>query len=56
MSLHQEKSNETMMPVPNVTLVSDGKGKDKNIVDLEAVARAATAKLEKDLADTKAME
>ena len=40
------------MPVPDVTLVSDGK--DENIVDLEAVARVAMAKLEKDLADMKA--
>ena len=41
MSTHQEKSNETVMPVPDVTLVTDGGGKDENIVDLEAVARAA---------------
>ena len=53
MSTHQEKSNETMMPVPDVTLVSDSEGKDENIIDLEAVARVATAKLEKDLADAK---
>ena len=54
MSSHQEKSNKTMMPVPDVTLVFDGEGEDENIVDLEAVARAATAKLEKDLADANA--
>ena len=53
MSTHQEKSNETMMPVPDVTLVSDSEGKDENIIDLEAVARVAMAKLEKDLADAK---
>ena len=41
------------MPVPDVTLVSDNEGEDENVVDLEAVARAATAKLEKDLADAK---
>ena len=54
MSTHQEKSNETMTPVPDITLVSDSEGEDKNIVDLEAVARVAMAKLEKDLVDTKA--
>ena len=42
-----------MMSVPDITLVSDGKGDDENIIDLEAVARAATAKLEKDLVDAK---
>ena len=52
--MHQEKPNKTVMPVPDVTLVSDGKGEDENIVDLEAMARVATAKLEKDLADAKA--
>ena len=52
--MHREKPNETVMPVPDVTLVSDGKGEDENIVNLEAVARAATAKLEKDLVDAKA--
>ena len=52
--MHQEKSNKTIMPVPDVTLVSDGEGEDENIVDLEAVARVATAKLEKDLVDAKA--
>ena len=54
MFTHQEKPNENVTPVPDVTLVSDGEGEDKNIVDLEAVARVATAKLEKDLADAKA--
>ena len=29
-------------------------GKDKDIIDLEAMAREATAKLEKDLVDAKA--
>ena len=51
MSTPQEKSNATMTPVPDVTLVSDSE--DKDIVDLEAVAREATAKLEKDLVDVK---
>ena len=53
MSTPQEQPNVTMMPVPDITLVSDGEGEDENIVDLEAVARAAMAKLEKDLADAK---
>ena len=48
----QEQPNATMMPIPDVTLVSDGE--DEDIVDLEAMARAATAKLEKDLAEAKA--
>ena len=51
MSTPQEKSNMAMTPVPDVTLVSDGE--DEDIIDLEAVAREATAKLEKDLADMK---
>ena len=42
------------MPIPDVTLVSEGEGKDENIVNLEAMARAAMAKLEKDLVDVKA--
>ena len=44
-----------MWPRLNVTLtdmVSDGE--DKQIVDLDAIAREAQVKLEKDLADTKA--
>ena len=52
MSTPQEKFNATVTPVPDVTLVSGGEEED--IVDLEAVAREAMAKLEKDLADTKA--
>ena len=51
MSLHQEKSNETMMPVPDITTVSDSK--DKEVVNLEAVTQAARAKLEEDLAKEK---
>ena len=51
MSTPQEKSNVTVTPVPDITLVSDSK--DEDIVDLEAVAREATAKLEKDLVDAK---
>ena len=52
MSSHQEKTNETITPVPDVTVVMDGEGKDE-VVNLEAVARAAAAKLEKDLAEAK---
>ena len=52
MSSHQEKTNETVTSVPDVTIVTDSEGKDE-VVDLEAVARAATAKLEKDLAEAK---
>ena len=40
------------MPVPDVTIVTDGEGKDE-VVDLEAMARVATAKLERDLAEAK---
>ena len=50
MSSHQEKPKETVMPVPNVTIVSD----DEDEVDLEAVARLAKAKLDQDLADARA--
>ena len=52
MSSHQEKTNETMSPVPDVTVLTDGEGEDE-VVDLEAVARVAAAKLEKDLAEVK---
>ena len=48
MSSHQEKSKETMTPVPDVTAVSDDK--DEEVVDLEAVARLVKAKLDQDLA------
>ena len=51
MSTPQEKSNETVMPVPDVTLVSDGE--DEEVVDLEAVARLAKAKLKEDFAKAK---
>ena len=51
MSLHQEKTNKTMLLVPDVTILTDGEGEDE--VDLEAMARAAAAKLEKDLAEVK---
>ena len=50
MSSHQEKPKETVMPVPDVTIVSD----DEDEVDLEAVARLAKAKLDQDLADARA--
>ena len=49
MSSHQEKANETVSPVPDVTVLMDGKDE----VDLEAVARVAAAKLAKDLAELK---
>ena len=52
MSSHQEKTNDTMSPVPDVTVLMDGEGEDE-VVDLEAMARAAAAKLEKDLAEAK---
>ena len=52
MSSHQEKTNETVSPVPDVTALTDGEGEDE-VIDLEAVARAATAKLEKDLVEAK---
>ena len=44
--MSQEKSSTTVMLIPDVTLVSDSK--DEEVVDLEAIARAAAAKLEKD--------
>ena len=53
MSSHQEKTNETITPVPDVTVVTDGEGEDEVIVNVEAVARVATAKLEKDLVEAK---
>ena len=49
MSLHQEKANETVSPVPDVTVLTDGEDED----DLEAVARVAAAKLAKDLVELK---
>ena len=52
MSSRQEKTNETITPVPDITVVTDSEGKDE-VVDLEAVARAAAAKLERDLAEAK---
>ena len=52
MSTSQEHSNATVMLAPDMTMVSDDK--DEEVVDLEAVAREATAKLEKDLAEVKA--
>ena len=51
MSSHQEKSKETVTPVPDVTTMSDGK--DEEVVDLEAVARLAKAKLDQDLVDAR---
>ena len=52
MSSHQEKTNKTVSPVPDVTVLTDSEGEDE-VVDLEAMARAAAAKLEKDLAEAK---
>ena len=54
MSLHQEKTNKTVTPVPDVTVVMDCEGKDEDVVDLEAMARVAAAKLEKELMEAKA--
>ena len=53
MSSHQEKTNKTITPVPDVTVVMDGEGEDEDVIDLEAVVRAAAAKLEKDLVEAK---
>ena len=53
MSSHQEKTNDTMTPVLDVTVVMDGEGGDEDVVDLEAVTRAAAAKLEKELKEAK---
>ena len=47
----QEQPNTTVMLVPDVNLVSNSK--DEEIVDLEAIARLAKAKLEEDLAKVK---
>ena len=51
MSSHQEKSKETVMPVPDITIMSDSE--DEVVVDLEAVARLAKEKLDQDLADAR---
>ena len=51
MSSHQEKSKETVTPVPDITIVSDGK--DEEVIDLEAVTRLAKEKLDQDLADAR---
>ena len=51
MSTSQDKSNMTVMPIPNVDMASDGE--DKQVVNLEAVAREAAGKLEKDLVEVK---
>ena len=50
--LAQEKTNETMPPVPDITVLTDGEGEDE-VVNLEAMARTAAAKLEKDLVEAK---
>ena len=52
MSTPQKKSNATIMPIPDVNMASDSK--DEQVVDLEAVATEAGAKLKKDLVDVKA--
>ena len=52
MSTPQETSNAAMAPIPDIDMASDGK--DEQVVNLAAIAREATAKLEKDLADPKA--
>ena len=51
MSTPQEQPNVTVTPVPDVNLVSDGE--DKEIVNLEAVARLVKVKLDKDLVEAK---
>ena len=51
MSTSQDKSIATVMPVPDFDMASDGK--DEQVINLVAIAREATAKLEKDLADVK---
>ena len=50
MPSHQEKSKQTMAPVPDVNIMSD----DEDKVDLEAVTRLVKVKLDQDLADVKA--
>ena len=54
MSMSQEKSNATVMPVPDADMVSDGE--DEQVVDLEAIAREAEVRLKKDLARHKGVE
>ena len=49
MSLHQEKTNETVSLVPDVTVLTDGEVE----VDLEAMERVAAAQLARDLAAAK---
>ena len=51
MSSHQEKSNKTVMPVPDVTTMSGSE--DEEVVNLEAVTQVARAKLEEDLVKAK---
>ena len=41
----QEHSNTTVMPAPDMTMVLDGE--EEEVVDLEAIAREAAAKPEK---------
>ena len=51
-NVHTSRSfNAAMAPTLDINMESDGE--DKQVVNLAAVAREATAKLEKDLADTK---
>ena len=49
MSSHQEKTNETVSPVPDITVLTDGEDE----VDLEAMERVAAAQLARDLAAVK---
>ena len=49
MPMSQEQSIVTVTPAPD--MVSDGK--DEEIVDLEAIAREAKVKLDKDLVEAK---
>ena len=49
MCMFQEKSNTTVTPIPDITMVSDSK--DEEVINLEAITREAAVKLERDLAD-----
>ena len=51
MSMPQEQADVTVMPAPDVTMVLDGE--DEEVVNLEAIARLAMAKLAEDLAKAK---
>ena len=51
MSTSPEKSNATMMPVPDANMVSDSR--DKQVVNLEAVVKEVQAMLAQELVEVK---